>query len=1522
MNKCVSVIIAVSTVFLVSMTYAVQEYSYIDLIDRLTDLESLSILPPQGESVKMWSSYDRSSCYDEKTGKYVNWDANGDGFGGKGWIRLEQDKLVLAEMEGPGCIWRIWSATPQQGHVRIYLDGAKTPAVDLPFTDYFNGTQPPFNRPSLVYLVASGKNNYIPIPFQKSCKIVADKNYGEFHHFTYTLFPQGTIVPTFKMQLTAEESAALDRADKRLSGCGPDFTAARYPNGTSQKQLLTIESGKTAQFITIDGARAITSLKVRLPEIPEDIEQQRQLMRQLVLNITWDDDKAPAVWCPLGDFFGTAPGINYYKSLPLGMTKDVFYSNWFMPFARKAEIAITNDGPVSRKIELQVVHTVLEKPIEQYGRFHAKWHRNAFLPKEPERWIDWTMLTTRGTGRFVGVQLQIWNPRGGWWGEGDEKFFVDGEKFPSTFGTGSEDYFGYAWSDPALFAAPYHNQTISENNKGHISNNRWHIVENVPFQTSFEGCIEKYWVDTRPTLYTCVAYWYLNSNGTDPYTPFDLSQRLGYYTSLTYPLDIAGIVVLEKPAGQVEAQGMHGYRAAKWVGDDQLWWTPEKIGDKLLLAIEAPSAGQWRILTRLTKAADYGIVQFSIDGKTIGDPIDLFNKDAVTATDEIDLGVHTLKKGRNILTVEIVGTNPDAIKRYMFGVDYLTLKPSAGGESASQNSRSPFTAGEFVHIYDPSVGENEPWYINDHCFIYGRDGKWHLFGITRQEPASPANEDNFAHAVSDTLSSTTGWTKQPFALTTDPAAGEAHLWAPYVIEHEGLYYMYYCAGGRNAQEYQLKLATSEDLYNWKRHPVNPMVIDGFDARDPFILRLEDKWVMYYTATSDPKGGNHVVCTVESKDLLRWDNKKVVFVDPSVGTWGGPTESPFVVQRGGDYYLFIGPRDDYRGTCVYRSRDPFHWTIEQQVGRINAHAAEVIRDVSGDWYVSHCGWGQGGVFLAPLRWNDGNDNSNTSLPAPVKRTSLSDAAKVVRIPMSVYQDKMIAGWLGQMVGVAWGAPVEFKFLGTIMPESDIPTWKPAMVNDAFQQDDLYVEMTFLRTLEEFGLDVSMRRAGIDFANSMYPLWHANDAGRTNLRKGIAPPDSGHPQFNSHADDIDYQIEADFAGLISPALANHAVALGNTFGRLVNYGDGLYGGHFVAAMYSIAFTENDPERIINEALKYIPAESQYAEAIRDVLAWYHQSPDDWEQAWEKIDKKYQLNPDYRRFSCDKGKLNIDAKINGVYIVMGLLYGQRNIEKTICISMQCGQDSDCNPSNAAGILFTTIGLEKLPSRYKAFDTNTKFIHTPYDLPGLFKACGDLAQQAVLRYGGAVETDSQGRQVLVIPVQSPRPNTLEQSFAPGPIAQSRYTQEERSGIQTGIKISADPLAPGWTVKNCGPDMSPGFYETLQGKTSVLLTHPLDQSTGSSLVKEVQIPKEVKTVLLLSIGRHPQGDWTLLVNADSKTVLNKEVNKGNAPQGFMDVTVDLTAYAGRTINLELVNQPNGWAWEGAYWDRIEIQTR
>ncbi|MBW7863239.1 MAG: ADP-ribosylglycohydrolase family protein [Candidatus Hydrogenedentes bacterium] len=389
------------------------------------------------------------------------------------------------------------------------------------------------------------------------------------------------------------------------------------------------------------------------------------------------------------------------------------------------------------------------------------------------------------------------------------------------------------------------------------------------------------------------------------------------------------------------------------------------------------------------------------------------------------------------------------------------------------------------------------------------------------------------------------------------------------------------------------------------------------------------------------------------------------------------------------------------------------------------------------------------------------------------------AEYRRLSMNEYLDKMKAAWVGQMAGVGWGGPTEFNFNGVVIPEDKMPGWEPGMINQ-FHQDDIYVEMTFVRTLEEHGWDVDIRQAGIDFANSGYPLWHANKFGRKNLRAGVAPPDSGHPQFNGHADDIDYQIEADFSGIIAPGMPALAVELGEKFGRLMNYGDGLYGGQFVGGMYSAAFFETDIEKIIEAGLACIPKDSQYHECVSDVLRWYREDSENWTATWEKINEKYHLNPECRKFSCGtKDGFNIDAKLNGAYIVMGLLYGKGDPDQTIIISTRCGQGSDCNPSNAAGVLFTSMGMSKIPEKFTSeLKDNVKFTHTDYDFDGLIKVCAKLVREAVLLEGGCIENSEKDGEMLVIPVRQPKPGPIEQCWAPGPIADSKFTPEEMAKI------------------------------------------------------------------------------------------------------------------------------------------------
>ena len=666
-----------------SATVHAETYTYPQLVQRMIDLQELAKLPPPGEKTWLASSYDRHSRYDAATDKYIDWDANSDGNCGEPERTMKGNQLIMADIKGPGCIWRTWSAAPGSGHVRIYLDGSATPAIDLPFTSYFDGHTPPFNRTNLVYHPqrSPGADNYTPIPFQKSCRIVADKDWGDFFQFTYTTFPAGTVVPTFSMGLSAEGTAALDRVDKFLGQCGQNPTPD-VPETKTESQSITVDAGKTATVADLSGAGAITALKMKLA-LPNDPEAQRVLLSELTLSITWDGEATPAVWSPLGDFFGyvggSFGGLIKFQTLPMGVSPDgTFYSYWYMPYGRKAHIEVGNDGAAPIAMTWEVTHAPLDQPIETLARFHAKWHRDEFLPTRKDRWPDWTLLATQGTGRYVGTHLHVWCPGPGWWGEGDDKFFVDGEKFPSSFGTGTEDYFGYSWCGPDTFTRPYHNQLINDCIAAQFCINRWHISDSLPFQTSFQANIEKYFPNDHITLYAAEAFWYLKAGGIDPYTSIpSLADREFWIRKDAYRETNA--IEGESLCSEAKASG-GGFinenllsQGKGWSNDEELFWMCGQAGYTLELPLPAQKAGKYRLIAVYAKSGDYGIIQASLNGTNLGSPTDLYDTTR-KPTGPIDLGIVTLLDDKPIFKVTNTGKNP-ASQSYNFGLDYLKLIP-------------------------------------------------------------------------------------------------------------------------------------------------------------------------------------------------------------------------------------------------------------------------------------------------------------------------------------------------------------------------------------------------------------------------------------------------------------------------------------------------------------------------------------------------------------------------------------------------------------------------------------------------------------------------------------------------------------------------------------------------------------------------------------------------------------------------------------------------------------------------------
>lgn len=359
----------------------------------------------------------------------------------------------------------------------------------------------------------------------------------------------------------------------------------------------------------------------------------------------------------------------------------------------------------------------------------------------------------------------------------------------------------------------------------------------------------------------------------------------------------------------------------------------------------------------------------------------------------------------------------------------------------------------------------------------------------------------------------------------------------------------------------------------------------------------------------------------------------------------------------------------------------------------------------------------------------------------------------RISLADLRDRIEGGWAGQMIGVSYGAPTEFRFNEMIIPEDRLPQWKPEAVSNALDQDDLYVDMTFAKVLDDKGLDASTEDFGAMFKDAQYRLWHANLAARRALKRGVPATLAGTPRHNAHANDIDFQIESDFIGLMAPGLPQATVDLCWRAGRVMNAGDGIYGGIFVCSMYSAGFFESDPGKVVEAGLAALPAKSPYALLISDVLAWWKQHPSDWTKVWRLIEEKWN-----KREPCPEGArrpFNIDAKLNGGYIALGLLYGGGDFWKTLEVSTRAGQDSDCNPSNACGILGTMIGYKRIPDKWKGglpAIANQKFKFTDFTFNTIVASTQRRAIELVKRNGGRLDGET-----LVVKLQTPKPARLE---------------------------------------------------------------------------------------------------------------------------------------------------------------------
>ena len=380
------------------------------------------------------------------------------------------------------------------------------------------------------------------------------------------------------------------------------------------------------------------------------------------------------------------------------------------------------------------------------------------------------------------------------------------------------------------------------------------------------------------------------------------------------------------------------------------------------------------------------------------------------------------------------------------------------------------------------------------------------------------------------------------------------------------------------------------------------------------------------------------------------------------------------------------------------------------------------------------------------------------------------------------------------------------------------------------DETYVEIPLIDALRRYGLQAEWAQLGQPFAESRFLLFGANDVARANLRAGILPPDSGAPAHNPYSDEIDFEIESDFIGLAAPAQPAAAVELAWRMGHIMNYGDGVYGGVMVSAMHAAAFRAKNVDEIVAAGQAAVPEGTAYRQMIDDVISWHRLHPGNWRTAWRLLTQKWGL-PDHRPNRGEQPGFNISATLNGGHMLLGLLYGGGNFERTIRIAIQAGQDTDCNASNAASVLGTWLGRKRIPKRFQGVAMNRRIAGTTYTLAKAISVNRKLAAQVTELRGGTAG----GRQ-WQIPPDALQPPAFEQ-LVPGdvpPVIASTSVEPNGRTVRFQVDAGAGIRDTWWSFGDLsgahGQDVShtylqPGFI----GSTCGSRTPPAPPPTGSS---------------------------------------------------------------------------------------------
>ncbi|MDO8588758.1 MAG: DUF2961 domain-containing protein [Armatimonadota bacterium] len=655
-------------------------------LSELIDLERAAYL--RDSVCEQVSSYDPSGL-------------NDDGFSGAhSFLRKEGEDFVIFDAQGPGCIYRIWSANPGKGWIKFYFDGEETPRLHFDrWEDMFTSVKLPFVPPLSQHFIG-GWCSYVPLPFAKSLKIVA-KGPVRFLQFTWHKFASGDGARTFDPNLSAEDRTKLQRVALAWRKLGDP--PVPFPiDAKVVARSATAAPRSTCRLARLDGAGLVRAIRLKIES------EDTKLPRKALLLVNVDGQSEPNVYSPVGDFFLDPFGGHNAQSLLTGKKGNTYYSYFVMPYASGAVIKIKNDSGRPARIDYEIVYEPLSALPAGIGRFYAWWHRqNPTVDGEL-----FPILDAVGRGHWMGISHAMRNSgRGIGFLEGDEMLWIDGRDNSHYNGTGTEDYFNGGWYFRTPGSAALYGCGALDNS-GECHAYRIHLTDLVPFQQKARIGIEHGRESKVAADYAGVTYWYAAPGTRYAFKATPVADRMNG------PSPVKNVIEAER-IGAPESKRMivsdldHPYYLSGGNG--------VASGDRnrqVTLLLDAPEPGRYQLELGLLKGPDGGVAEVLVDGQPIAGGIDAYSAETRPLARERAGVTHRLEKGPHRLTVRSTGKSKESAGTNVL-VDYVIWRSELDyegerlevarqtGEKAPSEFASPlFSAGSCVLFPAEKVGDS------------------------------------------------------------------------------------------------------------------------------------------------------------------------------------------------------------------------------------------------------------------------------------------------------------------------------------------------------------------------------------------------------------------------------------------------------------------------------------------------------------------------------------------------------------------------------------------------------------------------------------------------------------------------------------------------------------------------------------------------------------------------------------------------------------------------------------------------